>query len=661
MLDLLLINIPEEYTPAIINTFSSLPDGADYLTFDDPHQIQQKLIDNSYWDAIILSESSLSFPLLKSVVNNFDDTPVIFFSEAISEQLFTKAIDNGALDCVASNNLYRIPQILKREITKDRTDKAFKFPATSPKALSDIINRSTDEILLFDIESLRCSFVNKTAENSLGYSEKELQEKTPRDIYSEYTSDSFESLIAPLLKSQRNQITMCTNIRRKKGVVYPTKVQLTIISFKNKSCLLAINKDISDTWYKVRKLKRERARAKSFIKKHKQKQELLANAAHDMRTSLQSIILSNKLLFDKQSGDFQKGFSKFQKAIHFSGKHLLNYINEFFDPSGDTPTLPNSTSESLDIKSFARKLFLVFKPIAQRNEIDFQLQVSELSHQHIPTNKTYVKRILKNFLSNAFKFTNQGSVTFSVYTIQAQNMNGRFADTKDLIAFEVQDTGIGIPEDQQKSIFGRHNRTENKKNGSGLGLHICRKLTESIGGKIEVSSDLGKGTTFTLYLPAQKITSAALPNSSTNNGGFEYTNAIQNQNKEILIIDDSEVHNLALKEYLNYTFDTCITASSLSKAKEIVDEHNIDCIVSDYTIYEDNCLSFLQEINDEQRFKDIIAIVYTGKKLTQAEKKSISHYSDSLVRKKAGSYEELSNTILSLFHENSNIGPQTTE
>lgn len=313
----------------------------------------------------------------------------------------------------------------------------------------------------------------------------------------------------------------------------------------------------------------------------------------------------------------------------------------------------------MDVQSFTQKLFLVFKPIAQRNDIAFHFENSKLENNHISTNQTYVKRILKNLLSNAFKFTNQGSVTFEIYTPSTSRLEDTQLDTEHAVAFKVQDTGIGIPQNQQESIFERHQRTKNTKGGSGLGLHICQELSDSLGGEITVQSEVDQGSTFILYLPAQKTESST--DSQPKNGTISQNKAIQNQNKTILIIDDSEVHNLAIKEYLNYTFEKCITADSLPKAYDLLGNCDVDCIVSDYTIYDDNCIDFLKEINKDENYTDIPTIVYTGKKLSDAERNSLLNYANSIIKKSAGSYDTLTNTILSFFRKNGQHRPSIAE
>jgi len=628
----------------------------DYLMMKNPRDVTQKVIDNNYWDAVILCEdtSTSSVTILPKVVKRFPNSPIILFTTNLSDEIYKNAVNQGANDCISTLELYRLPTILQRELSVTKSKSQKEIITNSSALLSDILNLSTESVFVFDAHTLECQYINQTAIDNLGYRNINIEKVTPSDIYSEYNRTAFENLIQPLLTEQRKSISLCSNIVRGMGVVFPAEIHFNKITHDDKSFILAINKNISGSWYKVRKLRRQRKIAAKYLAKHKQKEELLVNAAHDMRTSLQSIILSNKLLFDKQSGDFQRGFGKFQQAINFSGKHLLNYINEFFDPSNDKATSKDILSDSLELDSFGEKLYLVFKPIAQRNEIDFHYETSSLQQSYISTNQTYVKRILKNLLSNAFKFTNDGSVTLDISSATDQELANIQIDSDNAVAFRVKDTGIGIPESQLNNIFGRYQRTKNSKEGTGLGLDICQKLTRKIGGVLQVESEVGKGSIFTLYLPAYKKLSDSIPkqkNTNTDEYRFNGTKQLKHRNKTILVIDDSEVHNLAVKEYLSYTFANCIAVNTIEKAHQILKENRIDCIVTDYIIRDTDCLNFLKQIESDEQFSAIPTIVYTGKKLSDEERDTLLSNANSIVKKNYGSYDILTNTIISFFSQ----------
>ena len=655
-LHLLLINVSEDYCSQIIECIETEGINVDYLKMEHPEDVSQRAIDNNYWDAVIISEEySSSFRLLPVVAKDFPNSPVIFFAEDLTKGVFHNLINKGATDCISHKDLYRLPTILKRELSTGKSAPQKEIIANSSELFSDILNLSSESIFVFDAETLRCHYINKTAANNFKNRNIDLEEITPSDIFSEYATKSFKKLVQPLLEEQQKSISLCTNIVRGMGVVFPAEIHFNKISYDGKSYILAINKDISGSWYKVRKLQRQRKIAAQYLSKHQQKEELLVNAAHDMRTSLQSIILSNKLLFDKQPGDFQKGFSKFQQAIHFSGKHLLNYINEFFDPSNNDETSKDILSDSLDLDSFAQKLYLVFKPIAQRNGIDFNYETSSLQQSYISTNQTYVKRILKNLLSNAFKFTNEGSVTLEISSATNQELATMQIDSDNAVAFRVEDTGIGIPKDQLDTIFGRYKRTKNSKEGTGLGLDISQKLTKKIGGALQVKSEVGKGSVFTLYLPAYEKLSDSISTTATNSDQFGFNNnkQLNHRNKTILVIDDSEVHNLAVKEYLTYTFANCIAVNNIEKANQVLQDRHIDCIVTDYIIRDTDSLDFLKQVNNDERFSSIPTIVYTGKKLSDAERSTLLSHANGIVKKNYGSYDILVSTISSCFKQNS--------
>lgn len=638
MIHLLTINLTKDLESRVLSILKAQNFEIDHLNLTK-NEARQSILDNSFWDFVVLSEdTSQNFDLLSIVASDFSEVPIFFLTDAPSEELYNQVIRVGATDCFSQSQLFRLPNILRRELSQN--DSSFK-----KSVMNEIIDLSTNEVLLFDAQTLKCCYANKTAIQNLGYSKEELYQLSPSKLYVAYSSEAFSHFITPLLSGQRNDIRVCTNIQRKTGTIYPSDIHLKKISY-NSDFLLAIHTDISSYWNKVINLERQRKTAETFIQKHKQKEELLANAAHDMRTSLESIILSNRLLFDKRNS-IPEEYTKYQKAIHFSGKHLLNYINEFFDPNGDAPDL---SSDFMSVESFSQKLYLVFNPIAKRNDIEFHFDTSALQHDSITTNQTYVKRILKNLLSNAFKFTNAGSVTFEVYSVSKAQIQDVDFDFDNAIAFKVRDTGIGIPGDQQEKIFERHQRTAQHKKGAGLGLHISKKLTDAIGGTLKVYSTMGEGSTFILYLPIEQE-----PAEKPTLNEFTVSNpkSEKKHDKSILIIDDSEVHNLALREYLNYTFDECLVANTPQEAYKILEEHLIDCIVTDFTLKEDNCLEFLKTMQQDETYASIPTIVYTGKKLTEQEYSAITYHADSLVKKNAGSYDRLVGAIIACLEDNS--------
>ncbi len=223
------------------------------------------------------------------------------------------------------------------------------------------------------------------------------------------------------------------------------------------------------------------------------KSEFLANMSHELRTPLNSSLILAKLLADNKQGNLTEEQVKFANIIYSSGNDLLNLINDVLDLSKVEAGKMTITPENFQLKDVFKDLEMIFSPISREKGIQFKVMMDESSGLKINTDRLRLEQILKNFLSNAMKFTQKGSVTLK----SRKENNG--------IAIDVIDTGIGILEEQQETIFEAFTQadgtTNRKYGGTGLGLSISRELSRILGGKISVKSSPGVGSTFTLHLP----------------------------------------------------------------------------------------------------------------------------------------------------------------
>jgi signal transduction histidine kinase/CheY-like chemotaxis protein len=249
----------------------------------------------------------------------------------------------------------------------------------------------------------------------------------------------------------------------------------------------------------------EKAEQLSLISKYKS--EFLANMSHELRTPLNSMLVLAKLLADNSDGLLNPKQVEYAETIYSSGGDLLSLINEILDLSkveaGKMQVEPRDAAV-VELVDFARR---TFGPMAEQKHLGFITEVYPDVAATVFTDPKRLQQILKNLLSNAFKFTSTGQVTLR---IRGAGEEDRFSapelvDAEQVLAFSVIDTGIGIPEDKQKLIFEAFQQadgtTSRKYGGTGLGLSISRELARLLGGEIRVKSARGEGSTFTLYLP----------------------------------------------------------------------------------------------------------------------------------------------------------------
>ncbi len=261
------------------------------------------------------------------------------------------------------------------------------------------------------------------------------------------------------------------------------------------------NKEVEDAKHQLE----EKARQLALTSKYKS--EFLANMSHELRTPLNSLLILAKLLADNPEGNLHEKQVEFAKTIHGSGQDLLTLINDILDLSKIESGMMTVSLTDLPFPELRDMMERNFRQVANDRALEFHIDLAPTLPRAVHTDPTRLQQILKNLLGNAFKFTERGGVTLQVETAlsgwtQGHDVLDRAAS---VLAFRVTDTGIGIPEEKQRIIFEAFQQadasTTRKFGGTGLGLSISREIARLLGGEIQVTSEPGVGSTFTLYLP----------------------------------------------------------------------------------------------------------------------------------------------------------------
>jgi signal transduction histidine kinase len=202
---------------------------------------------------------------------------------------------------------------------------------------------------------------------------------------------------------------------------------------------------------------------------------------------------------------------RYAKTIHSCGEDLIQLINDILDLSKIESGIISANISTVRIAEITSFIEITYKSIAEARNLQFSIETDENLPASIDTDAQRVNQILKNLLSNAFKFTEQGEVLFRITEAKGDWKPGHpmLDKAKRVVSFSVSDTGIGIPPEKQLVIFEAFQQAEGstsrKYGGTGLGLSISRGLVELLGGSIEVKSKVGQGSTFTLFLPLETV------------------------------------------------------------------------------------------------------------------------------------------------------------
>ena len=235
-------------------------------------------------------------------------------------------------------------------------------------------------------------------------------------------------------------------------------------------------------------------KARELEQASRYKSDFLANMSHELRTPLNSLLILSKLLGDNPNDNLSEEQVKYARTIQSSGNDLLSLINDILDLSKIEAGHIEVRPETVALERLATDMRQMFQPIAGERGLQFDIAIAEHCPTTIDTDRQRLEQVLKNLLSNAFKFTEAGSVRFSIDCIDGER-----------VAFAVTDSGIGIAEEQQRDIFDAFRQADGtisrKYGGTGLGLSISRELARLLGGSIALASTPGEGSSFTLTLP----------------------------------------------------------------------------------------------------------------------------------------------------------------
>jgi CheY-like chemotaxis protein/CHASE3 domain sensor protein len=370
-------------------------------------------------------------------------------------------------------------------------------------------------------------------------------------------------------------------------------------------------------------------KASELAQASRYKSDFLANMSHELRTPLNSSLILAKLLADNPAGNLTEEQIRFALTIQSSGNDLLNLINDILDLSKIEAGKLDVRPGPVFISSLVKGLAQTFQPLATAKGVQLMTRIAPNCVETIETDQQRLEQVLKNLLSNALKFTEEGEVRLDI----SLTSSGQ-------VAFAVADTGIGIPKHQHELMFEAFRQadgtTSRKHGGTGLGLSISRDLTRLLGGTIGVESEPARGSTFTVVLPqayspallrseprAPSRTSdmvakpaspprpAAIPRSRE--AVIDDRERLTGSRRVILVVEDDETFARILFDLARELSFQCLVATTAEEGLALAIQHSPSAVILDIGLPDHSGLTVLDRLKHDARTRHLpVHVVSAG-------------------------------------------------
>ncbi|MGI5912769.1 MAG: response regulator [Syntrophomonadaceae bacterium] len=378
----------------------------------------------------------------------------------------------------------------------------------------------------------------------------------------------------------------------------------------------------------------------------KYKTEFLSNMSHELRTPLNSLLILAKILAENKEENLTPKQVEYAETIVSSGNDLLELINGILDLSKIESGKSTVKPDCINLGELKVAIERQFNPVALQKGIGFRILIDSQVPTTFCTDNYHLKNILKNLLSNAFKFTQQGYVELHIYPTFKMGTS---------LAFSVTDTGIGIPKEKQELIFEAFQQadgtTSRKYGGTGLGLSICKQLTSLLGGFIEVDSVEGQGSKFTIYLPEYEIEREILNDNINNllmdvgkkaettdqaiqddsfNYNIEKFQSVSNikdeqlNGRKVLLVDDDMRNIFAITAVLEkLDMDVKFAENGQQAIEKLQQNPDTELVLMDMMMPEIDGYDAIKAIRNMEQFSELPIIAVTAKAMKDDREKCL--------------------------------------
>ncbi|MFT5969990.1 MAG: PAS domain S-box-containing protein [Flavobacteriales bacterium] len=528
------------------------------------------------------------------IIPHLNSIPFVFVTGDRNIDLAVQAMKKGAYDYIVKDYNGKYLKLLSKIIEAAAKQKSAQLAlAQSEKKLNLLHQAMTcvDSAIIIANKNGNIRWVNDYFTKLTGYSNLELMESNG-EVLHPYNTLGFHP-ISPyyqnVYRTKRSTQFESKMFSKSGDVIYTlTTLSPVLDDDNNITSIISVDIDIS----KRKDFEKELLNAKMDAETAVRAKDLfLANISHEIRTPLNDIMGSTHLLADRLEDDKSQTFLKIIKE---SSENLLAIINDILDYNKLTqgnftivqhvfslPLLLQSISDSSNLRSTEAK-------------VDFVTNIPKTYPKHLIGDPVRIKQILNNLLSNAFKFTDKGSVTLS---LDFKELNNDYLEFE----FKIKDSGIGIPSDKLQKVFEKFTQIQDAYNrnfdGTGLGLSISKKLTEMMGGNISIESQLKKGTEVSLVIPL-KISSIA-PDFE-NSHKILPTKILEGiAGIEVLLVEDNVMNQIIGQKFLQKLGTHAEVASSGSEAIQKLHNKTYDLILMDLQMPEMDGFTATQMIREK--------------------------------------------------------------